>query len=41
LGPEKYEDLKEAKNQITKYTTEDLEIKHQILKELLEGQING
>lgn len=41
LGEEKYEDLKEARNQITKYTLEDLQIKYQVLKELLEGQING
>jgi len=35
LGEEKYENLKEAHNLITKYTTEDLEIKLKILQELL------
>jgi hypothetical protein len=34
LGEEKYENLKEAHNQITKYTTNDLEIKYQVLKDL-------
>lgn len=36
LGEEKYEDLKEAKNQITKYTTEDLQIKLNVLQSLTE-----
>jgi 5-methylcytosine-specific restriction endonuclease McrA len=35
LGEEKYEDLKEAHNQITKYTIEDLQIKLRILTTLL------
>lgn len=34
LGEEKYETLKEAHNQVTKYTTEDLQIKLRILTEL-------
>jgi len=38
LGEEKYENLKEAKNQITKYTTEDLEIKLKILTQMAEGK---
>ena len=35
LGEEKYELLKEARKQITKYTIEDLQIKYNILKEAL------
>ena len=35
LGEEKYELLKEARNQITKYTIKDLQIKYNILKEAL------
>jgi 5-methylcytosine-specific restriction endonuclease McrA len=35
LGEEKYEALKEAHNQITKYTIEDLQIKLKILTEML------
>ena len=41
VGEDKYQLLKEARNQITKYTTDDLQIKYNVLKELLEGQING
>lgn len=35
LGEEKYELLKEARNQITKYTIEDLQIKLETLQSLL------
>ncbi len=41
LGSIKYDLLKEKHNLITKYTTGDLQIKYQVLKTLLEGQING
>lgn len=37
LGEEKYEDLKEAHNQITKYTLDDLQTKLEILQKLKEG----
>jgi MinD superfamily P-loop ATPase len=40
IGEEKYDELRESRNQITKYTTEDLQIKYNVLKQLLEGQIN-
>jgi 5-methylcytosine-specific restriction endonuclease McrA len=36
LGGEKYETLKEKHNQITKYTTEDLLIKYQVLQDLAQ-----
>jgi len=38
LGGEKYELLKEARNQITKYTLQDLETKYHILQEIKEGK---
>jgi len=38
LGKEKYELLKEARNQITQFTIEDLQIKYQALKEIAEAK---
>jgi len=34
LGKDKYELLKEARNQVTKFTIEDLEIKLEVLKKM-------
>lgn len=34
LGEEKYENLKEARNQITKYTLDDLETKLEVLQKM-------
>lgn len=39
LGEEKYKNLKEAHNQITKYTIEDLEIKLKVLTDLAEKKL--
>ncbi len=38
LGEERYALLKEARNQITKHTLEDLETKYHILREIKEGK---